>query len=79
MSQPPYSLSLAPSDVSFVSWDVKSPQREIFYQYGRGETKAAEALKGIKIDKFKNCFEQLEKVLIGLLHQMESTLKEMAV
>ena len=36
----------------------------------------AEALKGIKIDELKNCFEQWEKnVLIGVLHQMESTLK----
>ena len=31
--------------------------------------------KGIKIYKFKNCFEQWKKVLIGVLHQMESTLK----
>ena len=38
--------------------------------------KAAEALKGIKIDEFKNCFEQWKKsLLIGVLHQMESTLK----
>ena len=35
----------------------------------------AEALKGIKIDEFKNCFKQWEKVSIGVLHQMESTLK----
>ena len=36
----------------------------------------AEALNGIKIDKFKNCFEQWKKVLIaGVLHQMESALK----
>ena len=37
--------------------------------------KMAEALKGINIDKFKNCFEQWKNVLIGVLHQMESTLK----
>ena len=35
----------------------------------------AEALKDIKIDEFKNCFEQWKKVLMGILHQMESTLK----
>ena len=36
----------------------------------------AEALKGIKIDKFKNCFEQWKKeVLVGILLQMENTLK----
>ena len=38
--------------------------------------KTAEALKGIKIDEFKKCFEYFEKnVSIGVLHQMESTLK----
>ena len=35
----------------------------------------AEALKDIKIDAFKNSFEQWKKVLIGVLHQMESNLK----
>ena len=35
----------------------------------------AEALKGIKIDEFKNCFEQWKKVSIGVLHQMGNTLK----
>ena len=36
----------------------------MFYQHGRGETtKMAEALKGIKIDKFKNCLEQWKKHL----------------
>ena len=35
----------------------------------------AEALKGIKINEFKNCFEQWKSVSIGVLHQMESTLK----
>ena len=37
--------------------------------------KMAKALKGIKIDEFKNFSEQWKKVLIGVLHQMESTLK----
>ena len=38
--------------------------------------KTSEALKAIKIDEFKTCFEQWEKkVSIGVLHQMESTLK----
>ena len=35
----------------------------------------AEALKGIRIDKFKNCLEQWKKVSIGVLHQIENTLK----
>ena len=35
--------------------------------------KMAEALKGIKTDEFRNCFEQWEKnVFIGRLHQMEN-------
>ena len=37
--------------------------------------KMAETLNGIKIDEFKNCFEQWKKVSIGVLHQMKSTLK----
>ena len=37
--------------------------------------KTAEALKGIQIDRFKNCSEQWKNILIGVLHQMESTLK----
>ena len=35
----------------------------MFCQWGRGETKTAEVLKGIKIGKFKNCFEQGKKHL----------------
>ena len=36
----------------------------------------SETLKGIKIDESKNFFMQGKKnVLIGALHQMESTLK----
>ena len=37
--------------------------------------KVAEALKGIKINKFKNCSEQWKNVSIGVLHQMQITLK----
>ena len=36
-------------------------------------------LKGIKMDKLKNCCEQWEKVPIGVLHQMESALEETEV
>ena len=35
----------------------------------------AEALKGIKIDEYKNFFEQWKRVLIDVLYQVESTLK----
>ena len=37
--------------------------------------KMAEALKGIKIDEYKNFFEQWKRVLIDVLYQVESTLK----
>ena len=37
--------------------------------------KMTEALKGIKIDEFKNCFEEWKNILIGILHQMENILK----
>ena len=37
--------------------------------------KMAEAIKGTKIDKFKTCFEQWKNISIGVLHQIESTLK----
>ena len=51
----------------------------MFGQCGRGETnrqtKMAEGLKDIKINQFKNWFEQWKNVSIGVLHQMESTLK----
>ena len=39
----------------------------------------AEALKGTKIDEFKNCVEQWKKVSIGVLHQMESTVRVIEV
>ena len=34
-----------------------------------------EALKGFKIDKFKTVLSSGKKVSIGVLHQMQSTLK----
>ena len=42
---------------------------------GRGAKKMAEALKGLKINEFKNHSEQWKKVSIGVLYQMESALK----
>ena len=49
-------------------------KRKSFANVEQLEQKAAEALKGIKIDKCKNWLEQWKKTLIGVLHQMESTL-----
>ena len=34
-----------------------------------------EEAKGVKIYESKSCFEQWKKVSIGVLHQMESTLR----
>ena len=52
---------------------------KIFADVEKVNQKMAETLKGIKIDEFKNCFEQWEKVWIGVLHQTESTLKVIEV
>ena len=49
-------------------------KRKHFADVEKVKQKMADAPKGIKIDKFKNCFEQWKKVLIGVFHQMESTL-----
>ena len=42
-------------------WIKKSPQRKRFLWRGIVERKTAEALKGIRINGFKNCFEQWKK------------------
>ena len=48
---------------------------ECFPNVEEVKQKMAEALKGIKINEFKNCFKQWKNVSISVLHQMESTLK----
>ena len=63
MPHPPYAPDLAPSNCYIVSLDEKSPQRETFCWCRRSEQKMAKALKGIKINEFKNCFEQWKKSL----------------
>ena len=75
MSHPPYSPDHTPSDFFFVSQDEKSPQMEMFANVEEVKQKMAEALKSIKINEFKNCFKLWKKVSIGVLHQMENTLK----
>ena len=57
MPQPPYS-----PQVTFLCFPRnKSPQREMFADMEEVKQKMAEALKGIRIDKFQNCFKQWEK------------------
>ena len=50
ISHPPYSLHL--------SLDEKVLKRKRFADVEEVKQKTTEALKGIKIDEFKNCFEQ---------------------
>ena len=52
----------------------KSSKGNIVPMWKRWHKKTAE-LKGIKIDEFRNCFEQWKKVSMGVSHQMESILK----
>ena len=75
MPHPPYSHDLILSDFFFVSLDEKSPQGKHFTDMEEVKQKLTEVLKGIKIDKLTNCYEQWKNVSIGVLHQMESTLK----
>ena len=59
MSHPPYSPNLAHSDFLFLfPWMKKILKGKCFADVEEVKQKMAEALKGIKIDKFKNCFEQ---------------------
>ena len=75
VTHPPYSPNPNMSNILIIFPDDKSPQRETFCRCGRGEKKIAEVLKVIKIEEFKNCFDQWKYVLLGVLHQMESSLK----
>ena len=45
----------------------KSPKNERFFNVEEMKQKIAEALKGIKIDEFKNRFEQWKKGLNGCI------------
>ena len=60
---PPNSPDLTQSDLFVFPQMKESLQRETFCLCGRGETKMAEALKDIKINEFKNCFDQWKKHL----------------
>ena len=56
-------------------WIEKVLRGKHFADVEEVKQKTSEALKGIKIAEFKNCFEQWKKVLIGVLHQVEGTFK----
>ena len=75
---PSHLISL-PSDFfccCFPRWK-KSSKGNVLLMWKRWNKKPAEALKGSKIDKLNNYFEQWKKVLFGVLLQMKSTLKVM--
>ena len=60
---PPYSPNLAPSDIFLFPQIKKVPKGECFADVEEMKQKMAEAVKGIKIDKFKNYSEQWKKCL----------------
>ena len=74
MPHPPYSPDLALSNFFLLSPQMKKVLKgKLFADMEEVKQKRAEALK---IDRFKHCFEQGKRnILIGVLHQMESTLK----
>ena len=59
----------------FVPQMTKVFKGKCFAQVEQVKQKITDAFKGIKINEFKNSFQQWENVLIGELHQMENTLK----
>ena len=72
---PPYSPNLAPGAFFLFPGMKKVLNGKHLADVEEVKQKMAEALKGIKITKFKNCSEQWENVSVGVLNQMESTLK----
>ena len=69
MPHPPYSPNLAPDDFFCFPWLKKFLKGKRLANVEEVKQKMVEVLKGIKIDKFKNCFQQWKK--IGVLHQIE--------
>ena len=65
MPHPPNSPDLTPSDLFFCLFPLMKRvlKGKHFATAEEMKQKTAKALKGITIDKFKNCFEQWEKRL----------------
>ena len=55
---PPYSPNLTPSNLFLFPWMKKVFKGQLFTDVEKVKQKTAGALKGIKIDQFKHCFEQ---------------------
>ena len=64
-----YSPNLTLSDFYFVSPDEKLLKGKCFADVEEVKQKTAEALKSIKIDKFKNCLISGKNTSICVLHQ----------
>ena len=65
MVYPPCSPDLPPSDfLAYFPCEKKSSGKH-FADLEEVKQKAEEALKGIKINEFKNCFKQWKKVSIA--------------
>ena len=73
MLHPPYSLDLTPRDF-FLFPQMKKVLKGKFCQCGRGKTKNGRSTKRHQNPQVQNCFEQWEKILMCVLHQMEGTL-----
>ena len=71
----PISAPPNPPATSFSRWKKKTLKGKHFAEAEVVKQKTAEALKGIKINMFRNCFEQWKNISIGILHQMERTFK----
>ena len=67
---PPYSPDLTPSDFFLFPRMKKVLKGKHFAQVEAVKQKMADTLKGIKIEEFKNCFEQWKNISLGVLHQM---------
>ena len=61
-ANPLYSPDLALSNFFLFPWMKKVLKGKCFAGVEEVKQKMAEALKGIKNDEFKNCFEQWEKM-----------------
>ena len=77
MPHPPYLLNLYQSDI-FVSLKKKVLKGKPF-EVEEVKQKVAEALKGIKSTSLKTVLSSGKTILIGVLHQIKSTLKMMEV
>ena len=73
MPHPPCSLDLTLTDFFLFPLMKKVLEGKHFANVEKVKQKMAEALKGIKIDEFENGIGNT--ISIGVLYQMESTLK----